>query len=212
MLIDLHIHEKTYSHDSKLSLEEIVLAAKQKGLDAVCITDHDDLSIAPKANAYAQEIGFPIFVGVEYYSLQGDLVTFGVDTIPNHRIDAQSYINFINQSGGVCFSAHPFRNNQRGLAENLLTIKGLAGIEVLNANTIDEENEKAALYCRKLQMQALGASDAHFAERVGHFASWFPQQIHSTDELVAALKARLGKAVFWTVEGYQFLSETNKPL
>ena len=38
MFIDMHMHEKTYSKDSFLSLDEIVQIAKEKGLGAVCIT------------------------------------------------------------------------------------------------------------------------------------------------------------------------------
>ena len=37
MFIDMHMHEKTYSKDSFLSLDEIVQIAKEKGLGAVCI-------------------------------------------------------------------------------------------------------------------------------------------------------------------------------
>ena len=45
MFIDLHIHEMSYSKDSYLSLEEIVSIAKQHGLGAVCITDHDCMGL-----------------------------------------------------------------------------------------------------------------------------------------------------------------------
>lgn len=45
MLVDMHLHEKTFSTDSFLSLDEIVSIAKAKGLDAVCITDHDSMGL-----------------------------------------------------------------------------------------------------------------------------------------------------------------------
>ena len=37
MWIDLHVHEKSFSKDSLLSLEEIASIARQRGLDGVCI-------------------------------------------------------------------------------------------------------------------------------------------------------------------------------
>ena len=49
MFIDLHMHECTYSKDSHLKLEEIVELAKKRGLGAVCITDHDDITDALSA-------------------------------------------------------------------------------------------------------------------------------------------------------------------
>ena len=43
MLIDMHLHECRNSPDSFINLELIVSVAKAKGLDAVCITDHDSM-------------------------------------------------------------------------------------------------------------------------------------------------------------------------
>lgn len=40
--IDTHIHSE-YSHDSVCPVSEIYQAAREKGMDAVCITDHCDL-------------------------------------------------------------------------------------------------------------------------------------------------------------------------
>ena len=78
MFIDLHMHEMRNSGDSFLPLEEIVEIAKKKGLDAICITDHDSMDIRDFAQEYSRKTGFPIFVGIEFYSLQGDIIAYGV--------------------------------------------------------------------------------------------------------------------------------------
>ena len=83
MLVDMHLHECTYSSDSKISLEEIVTTARGRGLDAVCITDHDSMGLKETAERYSRETGFPIFVGVEYFSLWGDITAFGIDRFPD---------------------------------------------------------------------------------------------------------------------------------
>lgn len=206
MFIDLHIHEKTFSSDSMLSLEEIVKEAKEKGLDAVCITDHDDLRIMDKAHKYSKEINYLIFVGVEYYSLDGDLITFGVKEIPKERIPAYEYIEYIKKQGGICYSAHPFRNNRRGLENKLFTTKGLVGAEVLNGNTIKEENITAFEAVKKIGLQELGASDAHFRNRVGVYATYFPQNIETEKDLINALKENKCKAAYWTENGYKIFN------
>jgi predicted metal-dependent phosphoesterase TrpH len=41
MLIDLHTHTRPLSHDSLLSPDELIEAAKAAGLDAICVTEHD---------------------------------------------------------------------------------------------------------------------------------------------------------------------------
>ena len=41
VLIDLHTHTQPLSHDSLLSPDDLIEAAKAAGLDAVCLTEHD---------------------------------------------------------------------------------------------------------------------------------------------------------------------------
>ena len=104
MLVDMHLHECTFSTDSFLHLEEIVSIARQKGLDAICITDHDSMGLRERAEAYSREIGYPIFVGVEFFSLWGDVTAWGIDGIPDHRIDAQDFIDLVREKDGFCVS------------------------------------------------------------------------------------------------------------
>lgn len=125
MLVDMHLHECTYSTDSFLRLEEIVSIARERGLDAICITDHDSMGLRERAEAYSREIGFPIFVGVEFFSLWGDITAWGIDDIPGQRIDAQDFIDLVREKDGFCVSCHPFRNNNRGLREHLRDVRAL---------------------------------------------------------------------------------------
>ena len=142
MFIDLHMHEMRNSGDSFLALEEIVEIAKKKGLDAICITDHDSMDIRDFAQEYSRKTGFPIFVGIEFYSLQGDIIAYGVRDYPRERVSAQEFSDLVREQGGVCYSAHPFRNNRRGMEEHLdepLTIPTLSRRACLSATTFKEE-------------------------------------------------------------------------
>ena len=167
MLVDMHLHECTYSTDSFLHLEEIVSIARQKGLDAICITDHDSMGLRERAEAYSREIGYSIFVGVEFFSLWGDITAWGIDGIPDQRVSAQDFIDLVREKDGFCVSCHPFRSNNRGLREHLRDVHGLDGVEVLNGSTPLEENRTALRFCRELGLKAIGASDAHVPEQVG---------------------------------------------
>lgn len=73
----------------------------------------------------------------------------------------------VKAQGGICFSAHPFRNNNRGLEENLKTVRGLDGVEVLNGSTLPEANKKAADYARELGLVTVGSSDCHIPGKLG---------------------------------------------
>ena len=91
----------------------MVRIGKEKGLGALCITDHDSMGLKEFAAEYSEKTGFPIFVGIEFYSLQGDIVAFGIEDYPKERIPAQEFVDLVQAQGGMCFSAHPFRNNGR---------------------------------------------------------------------------------------------------
>ncbi|MBQ8238456.1 MAG: PHP domain-containing protein [Oscillospiraceae bacterium] len=202
MLVDMHLHEKRFSTDSFISLEEIVEIAKGKGLDAVCITDHDSMELRDFAAAYSKKVNFPIFVGVEYFSLQGDITAWGIDSFPDARIDAQDFIDQVNRAGGFCVSCHPFRNNKRGLEDNLRRVKGLHGVEVLNGSADMEANRTALRYCRELGMKAIGASDAHTTGQVGKYVTWLPEKVTTLPDFVDQLHACHTRPAIWNGSGY----------
>lgn len=209
MLIDLHIHEKQFSKDSFLALEEIVKIAKEKGLDAICITDHDSMGLREYAAEYTKKTGFPIFVGIEFYSLQGDILAFGIDSYPDERVSAQEFIDYVHERGGVVIAAHPFRHNRRGLEDNLATLKGVDAIEILNGSTMPDAIMMAVQYAKKYGFATTGGSDCHYPHKVGTCATYFEDSIRTMEELVAAIKNHRCKPVFHQDFSY-FLWDINK--
>lgn len=188
MFIDTHMHEMTYSKDSFLKLDEMVQIAKEKGLGAICITDHDSMGLREYAKEYTEKTGFLVLVGIEYFSLQGDIAAFGIDEYPQERVSAQEFIDMVKAQGGICFAVHPFRNNNRGLEDNLRTVRGLDGLEVLNGSTTYEACKTAAEYALELGYFTMGSSDCHVPEKVGVCATYFPNDIHSMEEFIEEFK------------------------
>lgn len=207
MLVDMHLHECTYSLDSFINLKQIVEIAKFKGLDAVCITDHDSMGLKDFAAEYSKEVGFPIFVGIEFFSLWGDITAWGIDSYPDHRISAQEFIDHVNKAGGFCVSCHPFRNNNRGLEDNLRHVKGLHGVEVLNGSTSLEANRTALRYCRELGLQAIGASDAHVEKQIGKYVTWLPEMVTNTQDFIAQLHSCTTRPAIWNGSSYDVVDE-----
>ena len=208
MLIDTHMHEMTYSKDSFLKLDEMVRIARAKGLDGICITDHDSMGLKEYAAEYSRRENFPIFTGIEFFSLQGDIVAFGIEEYPKERIPAQNFIDLVKAQGGVCFAAHPFRNNNRGLEDNLRTVHGLDGLEVLNGSTSLEACYKAAEYAEELGLFTLGSSDCHVPEKVGVCATYFPEKVHTMEEFLAVFKKGTMCPAFYKDGQYHII--TNK--
>lgn len=188
MIIDFHMHERTFSQDSHMNLKEMIFEAKRKGLDGICITDHDEYGLKEYAAKLSAQENFPIFVGVEYLALEGDILAFGMDELPAKHLPAQEFIDWINERGGVCIAAHPFRSNSRGLGEDLLIVRGLTGIEVLNGSTSNAANKMAMEYCERLGLQPIGASDCHNLIALGRYATEVPMECRTVADLVRALK------------------------
>ena len=207
MLVDMHLHECTHSLDSFINLDQIITVAKARGLDAVCITDHDSMGLKDYAAEYSQKVGFTIFVGIEFFSLQGDITAWGIDSYPDHRVSAQEFIDHVNKSGGFCVSCHPFRNNNRGLEDNLRRVKGLHGVEVLNGSTSMEANRTALRYCRELGLQAIGASDSHVVENIGKYVTWLPEKVDNTADFITQLHHCKTRPAIWNGIAYDIVDE-----
>lgn len=67
MSADLHCH--TNCSDGSSTPEELVAYAKQAGLSAVAITDHDTLRGVDRAMEEGQRLGFPVIPGVEFSAM-----------------------------------------------------------------------------------------------------------------------------------------------
>ena len=63
---DLHIH--TNHSDGFYTPKEIVLKAKEKSLDIISITDHDNLSGIKEAVDVGKDVGIEVISGVEISS------------------------------------------------------------------------------------------------------------------------------------------------
>lgn len=211
MFIDLHMHEKRHSLDSKLALEEMVEISKKRGLDAICITDHDSMGLRKYAEEYSEKTGFPIFVGIEFSSLQGDILAFGIDHYPEERIGAQEFIDDVHAQGGVVISAHPFRHNRRGLEGNLDILTGVDAIEILNGSTLPDAAMMAVTYAKKYGFAVTGGSDCHYPDKVGICATYFPNEIKTMEDLVAAIRNRECQPVFHQDYSY-YIWDINKLL
>src|SRR5438105_14554736 len=69
--IDLHTH--TTASDGSLSPTELVQLAKQQGVSALAVTDHDSVAGIPDAMAAGEQLGVTIIPGIEISCLYEDV-------------------------------------------------------------------------------------------------------------------------------------------
>lgn len=193
MLIDMHIHESKYSSDSKINLQQIVDRAKEIGLDGICITDHDNNFIRDEIDEYSKRNNFLIISGAEILTKEGDVLTFARDRIhiPDSTINVYELMDFIDEKKGVGISAHPYRNNNRGLGECIRKVHSrLAGVESFNGSTYTHHNLQAFAIGKEFNIPCTGASDAHVIEKVGVFATYFKGNIRDEVDFIDAIKSK----------------------
>jgi len=81
-LVDLHIHS-TNSHDGDRTPTQIVQTAKETGMAAIAITDHDNVRGVSEAVAAGQEYGLEVVPGVElecvYLKYQPHITGYFID-------------------------------------------------------------------------------------------------------------------------------------
>lgn len=188
VFVDLHTHEDLFSPCSEMSLEEAVDAARACGLHGICITDHGSMEIKKEEEHFLRECDFPVFIGVEMTTREGDIVAFGLESLPQGTPTAQAFVDFVNASNGFCFAAHPYGANRWGLGDDIFTLRGLHGVEVANYANRHEDNAKALRACERLGLVPVGGSDAHTAKYVGRYATWLPEAAATVHELVTILK------------------------
>lgn len=185
MLIDLHVHS-TISGCSSLPLEDILSTARSRGLDGVCITDHDSTDVLAQIEEGFQSDGLLVLVGMEYGTPQGDFLVFGhVEVLPK-GMQASELLPAVKQLGGAAIAAHPFRG-WRPTDTSLFETEWCSAIEIENGRNTEFENDLAAGLARKHMLPGVAGSDAHNLTELGRYPTRFSVPIQGREDLVHAL-------------------------
>ena len=216
MLIDLHCHTK-YSGDNNLDPADLINAAREHGLDAVCITEHDSFHASEPIEKIAEREDFLVFRGAEINTDKGHILTYGV--VDDSWRDGNAYYSKISavrskvkSCGGILVPAHPFRSFGGASASNSLFSMGyIAALEILNGENTKHENAQAAEAWGTLDIPGVGGSDCHFASNVGKFATWFENRISTLVELIEEIKSGRVAPVYLARDGkYKRLARPDK--
>ncbi len=164
--VDLHIHT-CYSPDSLTRLEEVIAAAARRGLAALAITDHDAVD---GALALARIASFPVIVGEEIETGDGEIIGLFLKEFIPPRLGPAETVARIRRQGGVVYVPHPFDHHRFPLREP--TLQALASevdlVEVLNARVSNAAfNARAASFARQHNLPGGAGSDAHSPGEIG---------------------------------------------
>jgi predicted metal-dependent phosphoesterase TrpH/glycosyltransferase involved in cell wall biosynthesis len=168
---DLHMHTD-HSPDCATPVEVLLETARDRGLGAIAITDHNEISGALEAREIAQRMdGIKVIVAEEVKTAEeGEVIgLFLEEKIPRGLTMAET-IAEIRRQGGLVYVPHPFdRFHTVPDYEHLLKIVDEIDIlEVFNPRiAFSAFNEEAERFAAKYRIVPGAGSDSHVAQGLG---------------------------------------------
>ena len=187
---DLHMHTD-HSMDCATPVEVLLSTARDEGLGAIAVTDHNEISGALEAQRMAKEYGVKVIVGEEVKTAsQGEVIgLFLTEKIPR-GMTLQETVAEIKRQGGLVYVPHPFdRMHAVPDYEHLLAIiDDVDAIEVYNPRVaIGSFNEEAQRFAAKYRVVAGAGSDSHVAPGLGSVRVRMPD-FDGPEEFLEALR------------------------
>jgi hypothetical protein len=166
--VDLHMHTD-HSYDCATPVEVLLAEARARGLGAIAITDHNEISGAHEARAKAE--GIQVIVAEEIKTAeQGEVIGLFIEEKISRGMTLEQTIKEIKRQGGLVYVPHPFdRLHSVPDYEHLLpVVDQIDAIEVFNPRVaISEFNEEAMRFAAKYRIPAGAGSDAHVPQGLG---------------------------------------------
>ena len=186
MLIDLHCHTLPRSTCSQLHPEQLVEAARARGLDGICLTEHDRWWPEEELVGLGDRTGYLVLSAVELTTDLGHVLAFGLPESASSAIGAELAAS-AREHGAILYLAHPARDTL--LRVNRQTVETFASVEAINGSDSRLQNMAATGLAKGFPLPGIGGSDAHTLEEVGRAATRFHAPITNNATLLAALRA-----------------------
>lgn len=187
MKVDMHLHTRG-SFDSLSDPHAVVERALARGIDRVCVTDHNEIAVALELQrAHPGRV----IIGEEVTTAERvDIIgLFLSERIPKGT-PARETCERIREQGGIVYVPHPFAGRKGGGGAILDSIEDLIdALEGFNARVHDPAlNRRAVEWARERDIPVGAGSDAHTLREVGR--AWVEvAPFESAGEFIAALRS-----------------------
>jgi hypothetical protein len=178
--------------------DELMAAAKDAGLDGICLTEHNRVWPREDAIALSRKHGLAVFRGMEVTTTGGDILVFGLEEEPGDDLWTPADLKAkVDAAQGLAIAAHPFRGflvfgfgqlqMDLDAAKDNPTFAHVHGLEVCNSMVTQDENAMASRAAEALGLLQLGGSDAHRPRDVGTCVTRFLDRLNDENDLIAAI-------------------------
>jgi predicted metal-dependent phosphoesterase TrpH len=186
--VDMHVHTSR-SFDSLNQPERILQAARERGIDRIVITDHNEIEGARLLQRMDPE---RILVGEEVKTREGvDIIGIFLQELIPKGTPARETCERIREQGGAVYLPHPFDTKRSGGSRLLPELVDLLDvIEVHNARCWTRATNRRAEEWAGANGKLFGAgSDAHTIAEIGRGYVEVPPFTPDRDGFLTALRA-----------------------
>jgi predicted metal-dependent phosphoesterase TrpH/glycosyltransferase involved in cell wall biosynthesis len=168
--VDLHMHTD-HSPDCATPVETLLATARDAGLGAIAITDHNEVSGALAAREMADDFDVKVIVAEEVKTAeQGEVIGLFIEEKIPRGMTMSETIAEIRRQGGLVYVPHPFdRLHSVPDYEHLLEmVEEIDVLEVFNPRVaLTAFNEEAERFAAKYRIVPGAGSDSHVAQGLG---------------------------------------------
>lgn len=195
MIVDLHVHTAVSSPCSFIDPEQMIDRAVAVGLDALCVTEHEEIRGAEVARDIGRRKGFTVFRGIEIYTEFGDVLVYGLyRDAPAWKTPFEELVRISGEEDAVMVLAHPCRivgelEKVHGEADVARMVSRVDAIETFNGGCTPEGNRAAAQMADSYGLPQTGGSDAHHLFQVGRCVTVFDDHLETEEQLIEALRS-----------------------
>jgi predicted metal-dependent phosphoesterase TrpH len=192
VLVDLHCHTRPYSACSALEPRQLIRLAVERGLDGICLTEHDRAWDADALAGLRAASPIPVFHAVELTTDLGHVLAFGLAR-QDFSASAAEVARAAERSGALLYLAHPARDGLLRVTRE--TVEYFVSVEAANGSDSRLQNIAAAGLAKGFRLPGIGGSDAHTEAEVGRAATRFDVRLRTDADLLDALRSGCYEAV-----------------
>ena len=208
--VELHTHSEL-SHDGRDPVQLLLEQAAAVGLDALAVTDHDEIDASLAAAAMAHDHGLIGIPGMEVSSAAGHVLALGVEELVPAGLSYDETLDRIREQDGIAVIPHPFQTSRHGVAPHVTDgqLASADAIEVYNSRLFTgRANRQAERFAREHGVPMTAGSDAHIAELVGQAVTEVDAYHPSAEAILDAIRegrtSVVGKRTPWFISVQQF--------
>lgn len=190
LTVELHTHS-ALSYDGRDPIELLLEQAAAVGLDAIAVTDHDEIDASLAAADRAEEYGLVGIRGMEVTSAAGHVLGFGISERIPAGLSYDDTLDRIREQGGIAVVPHPFQKSRHGVAPHISTgqLASADAIEVYNSRLLTGlANRKAEQFAIEHGLPMTAGSDAHISEMVGQAVTEVGVDDRSEEAILDAIR------------------------